>query len=176
MPGLLSSSLPVCGLTCPAACGIFVPWPGVEPMSPALEGRLSTTVLSVQFNIVNIEASVKFNIVVLHKGLHDLPSPLSYSLPPTPLWSPNPSSWSLWVPHSGMLFPHLLGSSPITPPITLFNFLFFLFIYMYLVGCGESWLQHVGSSFLTRDWTWAPALIVRSLNCWPTREVLHHLV
>ena len=54
-------------------------------MSPALEGRLSTTVPSVQFNIVNIEVSGKFDIVVLHKGLHDLPSPLPCSLPPNPL-------------------------------------------------------------------------------------------
>ena len=54
-------------------------------MSPALEGRLSTTVPSMQFNIVNIEVSGKFNIVVLHKGLHDLWSPLPCSLPPNPL-------------------------------------------------------------------------------------------
>ena len=26
-------------LNCPTACGILVPWPGIEPMSPALEGR-----------------------------------------------------------------------------------------------------------------------------------------
>ena len=34
-----------CGmwLSCPAACGILVPRPGIELSSPALEGRLSTT-------------------------------------------------------------------------------------------------------------------------------------
>ena len=31
------------GLSCPAACGILVPQPGIEPASPALEGRLFTT-------------------------------------------------------------------------------------------------------------------------------------
>ena len=31
------------GLSCPAACGILVPRPGIEPMSPALEGRFLTT-------------------------------------------------------------------------------------------------------------------------------------
>ena len=33
----------VCGLTCPTACGILVPQPGIEPMSPALEGGFLTT-------------------------------------------------------------------------------------------------------------------------------------
>ena len=32
----------VLGLSYPAACGILAPWPGMEPASPALEGRLST--------------------------------------------------------------------------------------------------------------------------------------
>ena len=31
------------GLSCPAACGILVPRPGIEPVSPAQEGRFSTT-------------------------------------------------------------------------------------------------------------------------------------
>ena len=31
------------GLSCPAACGILVPWPGIKPTSPALEGRFFTT-------------------------------------------------------------------------------------------------------------------------------------
>ena len=33
----------VCGLSCPLACGILVPRPGIELMSPALEGRFLTT-------------------------------------------------------------------------------------------------------------------------------------
>ena len=33
----------VCGLSCPTACGILVPWPAIEPMPPALEGRFLTT-------------------------------------------------------------------------------------------------------------------------------------
>ena len=32
-----------CGLSCPTACGISVPHPGIEPASPALLGRLLTT-------------------------------------------------------------------------------------------------------------------------------------
>ena len=31
------------GLSCPVACGIFVPSPGIEPTPPALEGRFLTT-------------------------------------------------------------------------------------------------------------------------------------
>ena len=31
------------GLSCPTACGILVPPPGIEPMSPALEGRFLPT-------------------------------------------------------------------------------------------------------------------------------------
>ena len=33
----------LCGLICPMACGILVPWPGIEPTLPALEGRFLTT-------------------------------------------------------------------------------------------------------------------------------------
>ena len=33
----------VCGLSCPAASGILVPQPGIELVSPALEGRFLTT-------------------------------------------------------------------------------------------------------------------------------------
>ena len=31
------------GLNCPTECGILVPQPGIEPMSPALEGGFLTT-------------------------------------------------------------------------------------------------------------------------------------
>ena len=31
------------GLSCPTACGILLPQPGIEPVSPALEGRFFTT-------------------------------------------------------------------------------------------------------------------------------------
>ena len=33
----------VCELSCPTTCGILVPRPGIEPESPALEGRFLTT-------------------------------------------------------------------------------------------------------------------------------------
>ena len=35
---------------------------------------------------------------------------------------------------------------------------FFLLILIYLFGCAGSWLQHVGSSPLTRDQTQAPCI------------------
>ena len=38
-----SSAVLVHGLNCPAACGILVPRPGIEPASPALEGGFFTT-------------------------------------------------------------------------------------------------------------------------------------
>ena len=38
--GMWASLVVACGLSCPAACGILVPQPGIKPMSPALEGRL----------------------------------------------------------------------------------------------------------------------------------------
>ena len=31
-----------CGLSCSVACEILVPQPGIEPMSPALQGRFLT--------------------------------------------------------------------------------------------------------------------------------------
>ena len=32
-----------CGFSCPKVCGILVPWLGIKPECPALEGRFSTT-------------------------------------------------------------------------------------------------------------------------------------
>ena len=37
-----------CGLTLSSACGILVPWPGMEPASPALQGGFLTTGLPGQ--------------------------------------------------------------------------------------------------------------------------------
>ena len=42
-PERLGSAAVVRGLSCPAACGILVPRPGMEPVSPALEGGFFTT-------------------------------------------------------------------------------------------------------------------------------------
>ena len=39
----LGSVVAVHGLSYSAACGILVPQPGIEPMSPALQGRFSST-------------------------------------------------------------------------------------------------------------------------------------
>ena len=63
--------------------------------------------------------------------------------------------------------------------IFFFQYLFYLFTWLYQVLVAPwgifffffSQLQHVGSSFLTRDWTQAPALGVWSLSYWTTREV-----
>ena len=38
-----SSVVAAHGLSCPVACGILVPRPGIEPVSPALEGGFFTT-------------------------------------------------------------------------------------------------------------------------------------
>ena len=42
-PGCLGSVVVAYGLSCPSACGILVPQPGIELMSPALEGEFFTT-------------------------------------------------------------------------------------------------------------------------------------
>ena len=39
----MGSVVAACGLSCPAAYGILVPQPGIEPASSALEGRFLTT-------------------------------------------------------------------------------------------------------------------------------------
>ena len=39
----MCSVVTACGLSCPVACGILVPRPGIEPASPALEGGFLTT-------------------------------------------------------------------------------------------------------------------------------------
>ena len=40
---LIFSLVVACRLSCGAVCGILVPWPGMEPVSPALAGRFPTT-------------------------------------------------------------------------------------------------------------------------------------
>ena len=42
-PELMDSVVVERGLSCPETRGILVPWPGVEPSSLALEGKLLTT-------------------------------------------------------------------------------------------------------------------------------------
>ena len=41
--GTAGSVVEMHGLSCSAACGVLVPWPGIKPMSPALEGWFLTT-------------------------------------------------------------------------------------------------------------------------------------
>ena len=42
-PEHLGSEVAVRGLSCSAACGILVPWPGIKPTSPALQAGFLTT-------------------------------------------------------------------------------------------------------------------------------------
>ena len=42
-PEHMGSVVAVHGLSCPVACGILVPQPGIKPASPALEGGFLTT-------------------------------------------------------------------------------------------------------------------------------------
>ena len=42
-PEHTGSVVAACRLSCPTACGILVPRPGIEPASPALEGGFLTT-------------------------------------------------------------------------------------------------------------------------------------
>ena len=49
---------------------------------------------------------------------------------------------------------------------------FFFFFNIYLFPCARSWLPHVGSSSLTRDWPRASALGAWSLSRWTTKEAL----
>ena len=43
VPGRVASVAVVFRLSCPTACGILVPGPGIGPTLPALEGRFPTT-------------------------------------------------------------------------------------------------------------------------------------
>ena len=49
---------------------------------------------------------------------------------------------------------------------------FFFFFNIYLFPCARSWLPHVGSSSLTRDWPRASALGAWGLSRWTTKEAL----
>ena len=48
LSGCVGSVVVMCRLRCPEVCGILVPGPEIEPISPALEGRHSTTALPGQ--------------------------------------------------------------------------------------------------------------------------------
>ena len=65
----------------------------------------------------------------------------------------------------------MVGLKSMTPGAGGFWFICFLeFLFIYLAAPGLSCCtndlqsQHVGSSFLTRNWTWAPALGMQSLS------------
>ena len=50
------------GLSCSAACGILVPWPGIEPECPALEGRFLTTGLPGNYPKANFNFEINVRI------------------------------------------------------------------------------------------------------------------
>ena len=52
----------------------------------------------------------------------------------------------------------------------LSNCVFFILIFS-LFSCTGFYLWHVGSSSLTKNWTWAPALRAHDLSHWTSREV-----
>ena len=58
------------GLSCPMAYGILVPRPEIEPTSPALEGRFSTTRPPGKSLLLNLDsAPVKVPLLLLHEPL-----------------------------------------------------------------------------------------------------------
>ena len=67
-------------------------------------------------------------------------------------------SFILWGTFSLIFFPWL------------YNCVFFILIFS-LFGCTGFYLWHVGSSSLTKNWTWASALRAHDLSHWTTREV-----
>ena len=52
-------------LSCSGACGILVPCPGIEPVSPALQGRFLTTVREVPCLFLLINVSFNLLLVLL---------------------------------------------------------------------------------------------------------------
>ena len=86
------------------------------------------------------------------------------SLPDLPL-----PSVSLWLPLScEVTRTTSCGSVPKSclqgSVCPLFLKLILILLLIYLFGCTESQLRHVGSSSLTRDQIWAPALGIKSPN------------
>ena len=63
------------GLSCPMACGILFPWPGIKPKSPALEGGFLTTGSPGKSCYVLFNVSMLFHVV-------DVP----WFVKPVPFW------------------------------------------------------------------------------------------
>ena len=82
--GIQASIVVLRGLSCSKAHGILVPWPGIEPMSPALQGRFLTTGLPGK----------SLTPIFLNQG-SEFPDLCSHP--------PNPTSqdffWSRWWPN-----------------------------------------------------------------------------
>ena len=62
-----------CELSCPVACGFLVPWPGIEPTSPALEGGFLTTGPRGKSVIISFDGRSCFSPIlgVCHSASHD---------------------------------------------------------------------------------------------------------
>ena len=78
---LMSSVVTACRFSCSVACGILVPQPEIEPMSPELQGRFLTTgppgksLLLTYFNKSNICVQVskcKLHFKNTHRNEHGL--------------------------------------------------------------------------------------------------------
>jgi len=74
------------GLSCPKPCGILVPRPGVEPMSPALEGRFLTTGPPGKFLSVLLEENT-LKREQRPSGIRAMCSALCREVP-SPFWVP----------------------------------------------------------------------------------------
>ena len=60
----MGSVLVVYGLSCPVVCGIFVPQPGIKPVSPILAGAFFATGLPGEIPLI-----IFFNISLAAPGL-----------------------------------------------------------------------------------------------------------
>ena len=95
------------GLSCPTACGILVPWSGIEPASSALEVRFSTTgppgmswemILGQWFFFFKIPQSC-FAFSKLHfEAIPGLMSSNSTILSLRPKWPAHLETWAQWWP------------------------------------------------------------------------------
>ena len=114
-------------------------------------------------------ADVQHVVIILHLGRGVL-APIEHSTICVWLWHIIP-----WGGTRTLLYCWLLLK---------LSLIFLIFIYLGALGlncstwdlcsllqCVNSQLQHVGSSFLVRDWIWAPALGAWSLSHCTTREV-----
>ena len=96
----VSSATVVHRLSCPAACRVWVPQPGIEPVSPALQGRFLTTGLP---------------------GNVSLPFLFGVSFRVTPSWTSCQRTWSLVYPGRELRVSRLFQGAPQDKWVHLFS-------------------------------------------------------